>query len=47
MRVDWKKIKAGYYHWNDPQAFEQAIMVANAQKVKLSEIRNWSEKEDR
>ena len=36
---------AAYYHWNDPQALEQAIMVAKAQKVKLSEIRSWSEKE--
>ncbi len=36
---------AAYYHWNDPQALEQAIMVAKAQKVKLSEIRKWSEKE--
>ncbi len=36
---------AAYYHWNDPQAFEQAIMVTKAQKVKLPEIRKWSEKE--
>ncbi len=36
---------AAYYHWNDPQALEQAIMVAKAQKIGLSEIRNWSEKE--
>jgi hypothetical protein len=36
---------AAYYHWNDPQALEQAVMVAKAQKVKLSEIRNWSKKE--
>ncbi len=36
---------AAYYHWNDPQALEQAIMVAKAQKVKLPEIRKWSEKE--
>jgi len=37
---------ASYYHWNDPQALEQAIMVAKAQKVKMTEIRKWSEKED-
>jgi len=36
---------AAYYHWNDPQAFEQAVMVAKAQKVKMPEIRKWSEKE--
>ena len=36
---------AAYYHWNDPQALEQAIMVAKVQKVNLQEIRKWSEKE--
>ncbi len=33
---------AAYYHWNDPQALEQAIMVAKAQKVNLNDIRKWS-----
>ncbi len=36
---------AAYYHWNDPQALEQAVMVAKARKVKLPEIGKWSEKE--
>jgi len=36
---------AAYYHWNDPQALEQAVMVARAQKVKMPEIRKWSQKE--
>ena len=36
---------AAYYHWNDPQALEQAIMVTKVQKVKIPEIRKWSEKE--
>ncbi len=36
---------AAYYHWNDPQALEQAVMVAKAQKVRLPEVRKWSEKE--
>ncbi|UCE71314.1 MAG: hypothetical protein JSU99_08450 [Nitrospiraceae bacterium] len=36
---------AAYYHWNDPQAREQAVMVPRAQKVKITEIRKWSEKE--
>ncbi len=36
---------AAYYHWNDPQALDQAVMVAKAQKVKVAEIRRWSEKE--
>ncbi len=33
---------AAYYHWNDPQALEQAVMVAKAQKVNLREIKEWS-----
>ncbi len=37
---------AAYYHWNDPQALEQALMVAKLQKVSLSEVKRWSEKEE-
>lgn len=36
---------AAYYHWNDPQALEQAIMVARGQKINVSEIKRWSAKE--
>jgi hypothetical protein len=36
---------AAYYHWNDPQALEQALMVAKAQKINLRKIKSWSEKE--
>ena len=36
---------AAYYHWNDQQALEQALMVAEAQKVDYSEIKRWSEQE--
>ena len=36
---------ASFFHWNDPQALEQALMVAKAQKVNLKEIIRWSEKE--
>jgi hypothetical protein len=36
---------AAYYHWNDRQALEQAVMVAQAQDVDLSDIRRWSEAE--
>ncbi len=36
---------AAFYYWNDPQSFEQALMVVRAQKVNLKEIRRWSEKE--
>ena len=36
---------AAYYHWNDPQALEQALMVARAQKVEMREVKRWSEQE--
>jgi hypothetical protein len=36
---------AAYYHWNDPQALEQALMLAKAQKINLKEVKRWSEKE--
>lgn len=36
---------AAYYHWNDQQALEQAIMVARSQKVDLNEVKRWSQKE--
>ncbi|MBI5195164.1 MAG: hypothetical protein HZA10_02455 [Nitrospirae bacterium] len=36
---------AAFYHWNDPQAIEQAVMVAKAQKINLKEIKSWSEQE--
>lgn len=36
---------AGYYHWSDLQSLEQAVLVAKAQKIDLSEIERWSKKE--
>ena len=36
---------AAFYHWNDSQVLEQAVLVAKAQKVSLREIRRWSENE--
>ena len=36
---------AAFYHWNDLEALEQAIMLAKAQKVNLREVRRWSEHE--
>jgi hypothetical protein len=36
---------AAYYHWNDPQALEQALMVATAQRINVQEVKRWSEKE--
>ena len=36
---------AAFYHWNDPQSLEQALMVAKAQKVNMKEVKRWSVKE--
>jgi hypothetical protein len=36
---------AAYYHWNDPQALEQALMVAEAQNINMREVKRWSDKE--
>lgn len=36
---------AAYYHWNDQQALEQALMVAKARNVDMRDLRRWSEKE--
>lgn len=33
---------AAYYHWNDPQCLEQALLVVEAESVDLKEIRRWS-----
>ncbi len=36
---------AAYYHWNDKQGLDQAIMIAESHPVKLDEIKSWSLKE--
>ena len=36
---------AAFYHWDDRQSLEQALMVARAQDVDLLEIQRWSERE--
>jgi len=36
---------AAFYHWNDLQSLDQAVMVAKAQKVNLEEIKRWSKGE--
>jgi hypothetical protein len=36
---------AAYFHWNDRQSLEQAVMVAKAQKVNLANIKKWSKAE--
>ncbi|OFZ54758.1 MAG: hypothetical protein A2428_01045 [Bdellovibrionales bacterium RIFOXYC1_FULL_54_43] len=36
---------AAFYHWNDRQGLDQAVWVAVAQAVNLSEIKKWSKSE--
>ena len=36
---------AAYFHWNDQQCLEQAILVACASDIDLAEIERWSLKE--
>lgn len=33
---------AAYYHWNDPQSLEQAVMVAKKHRIDLKEVKRWS-----
>lgn len=37
---------AAYYHWNDRQSLEQALLVGKAKPFDLEEIRRWSVKEN-
>ena len=36
---------AAYFFWNDQQALEQAVLVTEKNKLNLSEIKKWAEKE--
>ena len=36
---------AAYYHWDDPQSLEQAMLVAKNNKINLNEIKRWSKNE--
>ncbi|MFO7811470.1 MAG: hypothetical protein R6V21_00735 [Pelovirga sp.] len=36
---------AAYFHWNDQQCLEQALLVAGTSDVDLTEIERWSLKE--
>ena len=36
---------AGYYHWNDQQCLEQAVLVAHNNAVDLKAIKRWSKGE--
>lgn len=36
---------AAYYHWDDLQSLEQAMMVAKEHEIDIDDVRRWSEKE--
>jgi hypothetical protein len=36
---------AAYYHWNDGQSLEQAVLVANSVDIDLNEVERWSKVE--
>ena len=36
---------AGFYHWNDQQNLDQAIMIAKKHPIRFNEVERWSEKE--
>jgi hypothetical protein len=37
---------SAYFYWNDTQSLEQALLVANDQKIHLKNIEKWAIKED-
>jgi hypothetical protein len=36
---------AGYFHWNDKQNLDQALMIAKKHPIKIREIETWSKSE--
>jgi len=38
---------AAYYHWNDRQSLDQALLVAESNDIDLKEVERWSAKEGR
>ena len=36
---------AAFYHWNDIQSLEQALLVAKARRVDVGNIQRWSKSE--
>ena len=36
---------AAFFHWNDLQSMDQAVMVASSQAVNLSRLEEWAERE--
>jgi hypothetical protein len=37
---------AAYYHWDDLQSLEQAVLVAKEKKINITVIRKWSKNEN-
>ena len=41
--TDWVKDRlAAFFHWDDRQALEQALLVAAAHRIDLAEVRRWA-----
>ena len=38
---------AAYFHWNDRQSLEQALLVARRRKINMKEIKRWAKIEDK
>jgi hypothetical protein len=36
---------AAFFHWNDKQGLDQAVMIARRHPIKLKEVEKWSEAE--
>jgi hypothetical protein len=36
---------AAFFHWNDPQSLEQALMVVQSQDVNMEKVKTWALKE--
>ncbi len=36
---------AGFYHWNDRQNLDQAVMVAKLHQIDFEKVKLWSKKE--
>lgn len=37
---------AAYFHWDDYQSLEQAVMIAQSRKINLFEVERWAKKEN-
>jgi hypothetical protein len=36
---------AAYFHWNDLQSLDQAVMVASSQEISLRKLEAWAKRE--